>query len=209
MNSKKIIKFGNPTNYNKKLFYTFSYLNIVDQYKYGDYSIVTPNALPPNTNLVTSITNYPNEWKALETYVGFSNIDKLKYDDNGSYITDFFIDNNVSFEISNIKDLAPLIKIYATNKLKDNTFNNDKFLQSMTDYLTQTDFFLDKVFDNIMITLNKKLPNVNNSPENQVSSDLEGPQTKIELWESFKSLNDKWISGNDFKTKTLFNSMTL
>jgi hypothetical protein len=209
MNSKKIIKFGNPTNYNKKLFYTFSFLNIVDQYKYGDYSIVTPNALPPNTNLVTSITNYPNEWKALETYVGFSNIDKLKYDDNGSYITDFFIDNNVSFEISNIKDLAPLIKIYATNKLKDSTFNNTKFLQSMTDYLTQTDYFLDKVFDNIMITLNKKLPNVNNSPENQVVSDLEGPQSKIELWESFKSLNDKWISGNYFKVKTLFEDILL
>ena len=209
LNAKKIIKFGNPTNYDKKTFYTFSNLSIEDQYRFGDYSIVTPNALPPNTNLVTSKTNYPDEWKALETYVGFSNIDKLIYDNNGSYITDFFIDNNVSFEVSNIKDLAPLIKIYATNKLKDSTFNQTKFLQSMTDYLTQTDFFLDKVFDNIMITLNKKLPNVNNSPENQVSSDLEGPQTKIELWESFKSLNDKWISGNDFKVKTLFEDILL
>ena len=209
LNAKKIIKFGNPTNYDKKTFYTFSNLSIEDQYRFGDYSIVTPNALPPNTNLATSKTNYPDEWKALETYVGFSNIDKLIYDNNGSYITDFFIDNNVSFEVSNIKDLAPLIKIYATNKLKDSTFNQTKFLQSMTDYLTQTDFFLDKVFDNIMITLNKKLPNVNNSPENQVSSDLEGPQTKIELWESFKSLNDKWISGNDFKVKTLFEDILL
>ena len=57
----------------------------MDQYKYGDYSIVTPNALPPNTNLATSKTNYPDEWKALETYVGFSNIDKLIYD-NKSFL---------------------------------------------------------------------------------------------------------------------------
>ena len=209
LNVNKTIKYGNPSGYDKRLFYTFSNLSIIDPYTFKNYNIVTPNALPPQSSLVTSITNYPDEWKALETYVGFSNIDKLKYDDNGSYITDFFIDNNVSFDVTSIKDFAPLIKIYATAKLKDSTYDQTKFLQSMTDYLRQTDFFVDKVFDNVMNTLNKKLPNVNNSPENQIPSDLEGPQSKIELWEGFKSLNDKWISGNDFKVKTLFEDVLL
>jgi hypothetical protein len=209
LNYNKLIKYGNPSSYDKKLFYTFSNLSIIDPYTFGNYTIQTPNALPPNTTLATSITTYPDEWKALKTYVGFSTIDKLVYDNNGSYITDFFIDNNVSFDVLNIKNLAPLIKIYATAKLNDNTFNNIKFLTSMTQYIREVDSFQDKVFNNIMITLNKKLPNVNNSPENQIASDLEGPQTKIELWEAFKSLNDKWISGNDFKVKTLFEDVLL
>ena len=209
LNYNKLIKYGNPSSYDKKLFYTFSNLSIVDPYTFGNYTIQTPNALPPNTTLATSITTYPDEWKALKTYVGFSTIDKLVYDNNGSYITDFFIDNNVSFDVLNIKNFAPLIKIYATAKLKDNTYNSVKFLTSMTQYIREIDSFQDKVFNNVMITLNKKLPNVNNSPENQIASDLEGPQTKIELWESFKSLNDKWISGNDFKVKTLFEDVLL
>ena len=209
LNYNKVIKYGNPSSYDKRLFYTFSNLSVIDEYTYGNYSVSTPNALPPNTTLSTSISNYPNEWAALKTYVGFSEITKLAYTNSGSYITDFFIDNNVSFDVFNIKTFAPLIKIYATAKLKDNTFNNTKFLTSMTNYIREIDSFQDKVFNNIMITLNKKLPNVNTSPENQVSSDLEGPQTKIELWEAFKSLNDKWISGNDFKTKTLFEDVLL
>ena len=209
LNYNKLIKYGNPSSYDKKLFYTFSNLSIIDPYTFGYYSTSTPNALPPNTTLAASLTSYPDEWKALKTYVGFSTIDKLVYDDNGSYITDFFIDNNVSFDVISIKNFAPLIKIYATAKLNDNTYNSLKFLNSMTQYLREIDSFQDKVFNNIMITLNKKLPNVNNSPENQVPSDLEGPQSKIELWESFKSLNDKWISGNDFKVKTLFEDVLL
>ena len=183
LNYNKLIKYGNPSSYDKKLFYTFSNLSIIDQYTFGYYSTSTHNALPPNTTLAASLTSYPDEWKALKTYVGFSTIDKLVYDDNGSYITDFFIDNNVSFDVISIKNFAPLIKIYATAKLNDNTYNSLKFLNSMTQYLREIDSFQDKVFNNIMITLNKKLPNVNNSHENQVPSDLEGPQSKIELWE--------------------------
>jgi hypothetical protein len=60
----------------------------------------------------------PDSWKALEYYVGYSSIPQLKYSDNGSYLTDFFIDLNVQFNEKNVKDFAPLIKIYATQKLK-------------------------------------------------------------------------------------------
>jgi len=208
----KIIKYGNPSSYDKKLFYTFSSLSIEEPYTFGYYQLTTPNALPTATNgvtLATSKANYPNQWKALETYVGFSSVDKLKYDNDGSYITDFFIDNNVEFSVISIQQFAPLIKIYATQKLKDSTYNTGKFITSMTDYLLQFDSIQDKVFNNVMTTLNKNLPNVNSSPENQVPSDLQGEQSKLELWSAFKALNDKWISGNDFKNKTFFEDILI
>ena len=42
-----------------------------------------------------------------------------------------------------------------------------------------------------------------------VKSDLQGEQSRYELWDTFKSINDKFISGNDYKTKTLFEDILL
>ena len=35
-------------------------------------------------------------------------------------------------------------------------------------------------------------------------SALDGDQQKIDLWETFKAFNDKWIAGGEFREKTLF-----
>ena len=63
--------------------------------------------------LQQSKNEYPEEWDTLLLDVGFSTISGLTYTDNGSYITDFFVDNNVEFTVENIKLLSFLIKIYA------------------------------------------------------------------------------------------------
>ena len=200
-------KYGNPSSFNKKLFYTFSQHEIIDGYQWLPYTAASPNALPYNggsITLLSSQTNYPSEWSTLKTYVGFSEIDGLKYTDNGSYITDFFIDNNVEFNVPNIKTFTPLIKIYATQKLKDNTLNNLKFIQLMEDYLTKNDLFQDKIINSLMIKLQKELPDVNDTPITISTELASGGFIKRDLWSSFKAINDKWIAGADLKTRTLF-----
>jgi hypothetical protein len=170
---------------------------------------MTPNSLPTERTLNNSIATYPLEWAALETYVGFSEIPQLTYKDGGSYITDFFIDCNVAFDVYNIEKLAPIIKIYATQKLKDNSLNYEKFVNLMNGYLDNLDSFNDRIINNLMIKLQKSLPNVNFTPQTKPETVLESKQTKLELWESFKATNDKWISGTDFKEKTLFEDILL
>jgi len=312
-------KFGNPSFYDRKLFYSFSNLPIVDQYEWGKYTTTTPNALPTNgggVSLNTSKINYPSAWKALETYVGFSTIPKLVYSNNGSYITDFFIDLNVAFTELNIIQFANIIKIYATQKLNQfqtntilppspvpsqpptiiaiatlkngytisidkkgpfsraiyrspdnivlfegqksfqsnnqilfdeviigaygNTTTNpndpqfivtieevdppvydpipsasnkngfNSFTNAMTLFLNGVEDFQGKIIDVLIPKLQKDLPDVNNTPERQNVVDMNSePQPKVELWESFKALNDKWIAGNDFKNKTLFEDILL
>ena len=59
----------------------------------------------------------------------------------------------------------------------------------------------------ILIKLRKDLPNQQQLPESRIQSVIDGQQSKIEDYEVFKSLNDKWISGSDYKTKTLFEDM--
>jgi len=212
MTQNVYLKFGNPSNYNKKLFYTFSSLEITDPYTWNYYNTTTPNALPDGINgvtLATSKSNYSAAWKSLETYVGFSNIPELKYKDSGSYIFDFFIDNNIAFEPINIENLTPIIKIYVTQKLKNNTLNQFKFIEEMTTTILDVDSFQNKVIDNLMLRVRKELPVVDNTPMKSIMSELQGDLSKREYWEAFKSINDKWISGTDFKTKTLFEDVLL
>ena len=322
LNYDVVFKYGNPSLYDKKLFYTFSSLPLTDPYTWEPYTVMTPNAVPTNgggVSLITSKTNYPNEWSTLYTYVGFSEIPELVYDDNGSYITDFFVDLNVAFTVDNIKLFATVIKIYATQKLNQfqsnpiappdapisspskkvsftallsgdtitvrqvgpqkisylsnkegvilyeslpsilptttgntqtlinetiiaffgslSTGPTDKqfivetvfaqqdeypqvpnpinkagegaFYNAMTNYLLDINNFQSKIVNNLIPKLQSSLPTTTIGTEGQVESDLQGNQPKVELWETFKALNDKWISGNDFKTKTLFEDVLL
>jgi len=205
-------KFGNPSNFNKKLFTTFSSNPVVDSFSWGQYTIETPNALPTQTNNITllqSQTQYPGEWITLKSYIGFSTIPELTYGDFGSYITDFFIDNNVAFTTNNIVNLHPIIKIYATQKLLNNSMNNSQFIINMNNYLNSTEEFQNKLTNNLMTKLRLNLPDVDSISETIKNSEINGNQTKLELWETFKALNDKWIAGNDFKVKTLFEDVLL
>jgi|688.fasta_scaffold10574_6 hypothetical protein len=326
-----VFKYGNPSNYNRRLFTSFSTLPIVDKVEWNKYTTNTPNALPTLNGVITlanSQNNYIEAWAALFTYVGFSEIPELKYKNSGSYITDFFIDLNVEFTPENVKLLAPIIKIYATQKLnqfqsnyipppnptnqilptlvavadlrsgdtinvqqletkfrttftnKDGVLlfeseyslppNNDvyttsgseiyykslinntiigifgsttttptdaqfiilfeqvtpvvyrptpssisnigssPFLIAMTNYLNKINGFRDKIVNSLMIDIRNSLDNIKINFEEQISSAIQGePQPKLELWEMFKALNDKWIAGNDFKTKTLFEDVLL
>ena len=206
-----IVKFGNPSQFDKKLFYSFSNLDIVDPYTWEKYSIDTPNALPGSggQTLANSIAQYPDEWSTLRTYVGFSEIPELVYDNNGSYITDFFIDLNVAFNEQNVINFAPIIKLYATQKLENSGLTKTTFFNLMDDYLNSLVDFKTNVINDLMPKIQKELPTTTIQGNNKIQSKLDGTQTKVELWESFKALNDKWISGSDFKNKTLFEDVLL
>ena len=118
-----VFKYGNPSSFDKKLFYSFSNKFIEEPYTWEKYTESSPNALPVQggtVSLSTSETNYSDEWKTLKVWVGFSDIPELTYKDSGSFITDFFIDLNIGFNVQNIKNFAPIIKIYATQKLTQN-----------------------------------------------------------------------------------------
>jgi hypothetical protein len=205
---------GNPSNFDRRLFGSFTSKNKVeDPITWQSYNGTTPNSLPSLNPLgptyLQSFISNPIAWTTLQTYVGFSNIPELVYDNNGSYITDFFIDCDVAFTETNIKNLWPIIKIYATQKLKDKTLNFDKFKTLMGNYLTSLNNYNNKVLNNTLIKVRKTLPDVVDNTKQAKGSVLESTQTKLELWESFKATNDKWIAGNDFKNKTLFEDILL
>jgi hypothetical protein len=215
-----LFKYGNPSEYNKQLYLSFTipspeaygFNSILDKIKPLPYSNYTPNALPNGSNQTTLAdveTNFPDAWKALLLHVGNSQVDGIKYTDQGSTIFDFFIDNNIEFSEDNVISLYPLIKIYATQKKLKSNYNSTSFKTDITKLVDKNNKFQDTVLKNTFKILKKNLANVSFDQGSNFSSKLIGAQGKVELWESLKALNDKWIAGYDLKYKTIFEDVLL
>jgi hypothetical protein len=155
-------------------------------------------------SLCQSQTNNSAAWVSLETEVGFSTIPNVAYSSNGSYITDFFIDNNIEFTSQNVTLLSPIIKMYATQKLNSPTLTASQFQTQLSQYLQRETGIQDNFLNGVLTGIRKVLPDQQQLPEKKINSVITGEQSKVENYEVFKALNDKWIAGGDYKTKTLF-----
>jgi hypothetical protein len=213
MNYDVVFKYGNPSEFNKRLFYTFSTRFIEDPIIYGPYFQGSLPTQGGGVTLAQSKQQNPKSWEALEYYVGKSSIPELEYKDSGSYITDFFVDLNVLFNEKNVQEFAPLIKIYATQKLANPKLNYSSFYSLMDNYIIESDNYINNVMNVMLPAVRKQLPTIFVEEDNsQNRADLEAgftEQTRTELWETFKALNDSWISGFDFESKTLFEDVLL
>jgi hypothetical protein len=201
LNNDVYFRYGNPSNFNRRIFNSFSTKTVVDPYSYNGY---INNSLPPQITLAASETNNSAAWNAMKKYVGIYTISDMTYSDNGSTLTDFFIDMDVEFTEENVKNLYPLIQIYGTQKLQG-PINKEQFKEKLYGYLTNNvDGFEANILQKTITILQKQLPNVSSiSQETRIppSNDNQG---KLELWQHFKTFNDRWIAGNDYKNKTLF-----
>jgi hypothetical protein len=212
MNYSMMIKYGNPSNFNKNLFYTFSNKDITDPFIFEKYSVVTPNALPitgGTQTLAGSKISYPDAWSTLIQYVGFSEISGVEYTNTGSTIFDFFIDFDIAFTPENIRACSPIIKMYSTQKLLNANLNANEFKNLMDSYISDSIDFIDKSLNDTMTQVRNGIPNIKINREKLKTPTIDGEQTRLDLWGTFKAINDKWISGNDFKSKTLFEDVLL
>jgi hypothetical protein len=203
-----IFKYGNPSNYQRRIFDSYLSHNntdvVVDPITFNPY---VPNSLPQagsDLTLSQSQSSNSQAWLALETEVGFSTILNVRYSSLGSYITDFFIDNNIEFTSQNVTLLAPIIKMYATQKLKNPSISAAQFQTQLNQYLQQEVGLQNNFLNGVLTGVRKTLPNQQQLPERVINSVITGEQSKVENYEVFKALNDKWVAGGDYTTKTLF-----
>ena len=203
-----VIRNGNPSKYSRRIWDSYLSFNttpiITDPIFFGYY---VKDSLPTRggtTTLANSIANYPTEWTALRKEVGFSTISGLTYSDSGSYITDFFVDNNIKFSVENVTLLSQLIKMYATQKLINPSTTANSFRNSLRDYLNGLSTIQGNLLGLVISSIKAELPNYTQPQESSINSQVQSMQGKVETYEVFKALNDKWISGSDYKSKTLF-----
>lgn len=202
-----IFKHGNPSNFNRRVWFSFTddvrYKTQNQRIDFGTYITGSLPSLTNTTTLGISEGQYPDAWKALRLVVGEYDANGMVYSDNGSFITDFFIDMDVEFNEDNVRQLGPIIHIYATQKYGNESMTPTQFMLSFNQYLTLLDSSQKKIQNNLFTKLNKDLPVITEETEN-IKSSMTGEVAKLELYEFFKALNDKWIAGGDFKNRTLF-----
>lgn len=206
-----LFRNGNPSKYRRRIFDSYlSYLStpyVTDPIPFEPY---VPGTLPTKTGnilLSQSKIDNPKAWLALETEVGFSTIPGVEYSTTGSYITDFFVDNNIKFDAANVVILAPLIKMYATSKLENPNITAAQFKNQLRLYLDRETTFQNDLLNLVLTGIRTKLPSQQQGVQQLTPSAINGDQSKAELWDLFKAINDKWISGDDFKSKTIFEDM--
>ena len=203
-----LFRYGNPSNYKRRI--VDSYLShndapvITDPIKFKPYVSGTLPSRGGTLSVSQSKVLNPAAWFALETEVGFSTIPNVAYSSTGSYITDFFIDNNIEFSVDNVVLLSQIIKMYATYKLKLPSTAVSQFKNQIQYLINSEDILQGNFLNEVLRGLNKNLPSQYQIPQGTVNSVITGEQSKIENWEIFKALNDKWIAGGDYKSKTLF-----
>jgi hypothetical protein len=78
------------------------------------------------------------------------------------------------------------------------------FAGQLQSYLTTYQEFFDQSLNQTIILTQKGLPEISQLPEGRIQSQYDGSQPKVELYEVFKALNDKWIAGSNFKESSLF-----
>lgn len=206
-----LFKNGNPSKYRRRIFDSYlSYLGtpvVTDPIVFKHYVVGSLPTKGGNVLLGQSKIQNPDAWLALETEVGFSTIKGVEYSSTGSYITDFFVDNDIEFSQANVVILAPLIKMYAARKLEEPQLSAAQFKNQLRLYLNSENDLQNNFLNLVLAGVRVKLPNQQQLPAKVITSAVSGDQSKVEIYEVFKALNDKWISGDDFKTKTLFEDM--
>ena len=169
------------------------------------YKVETDNSVPVSGGTLTlanSELDYPEAWRELRLRVGFLNYTGFSYSDNGSFITDFFPDMNIAFTPEMIRRFSEEIKLYATRKWV-NSGGNFNFKQEVDDYLTDVDTLRNYILDGVFVKLKTSLPAARTEKDIDDSA-TEGELNKLEYYNLFKSINDKWIAGNNYESETLF-----
>jgi|TARA_R110002074_G_scaffold6686_4_gene29979 hypothetical protein len=208
-------KFHNQNDINKRALRTF--IGDAKYYDFGSYQ----NNLPPEVTLTTSKANLTQEWVTLQKNIGFfSEVGShtLYYDDLGSEVTDFFKEMDINFTSGNIVALRKVIRMYVTERIRNGSTQSSTMAPNPSpsgfkDYfISKVKEVLDNLEDGQSTHVNEiffQSKEIFDSVPKRAEIDDVDPafQTdiqKLELYQTFKTLNDKWVSGEEFGQKTLF-----
>ena len=189
------LTIGNPKEIDPYIFHGFAEINEVNKFSTEEYSPL--DLTPENLNLIEL---YIGE----EAYTGGTAT---------TYYTDFFEVNNIKVTEENILSFRPLVLIYAGYRKNGGTDTSTDFKKYIKDniFIKSTDensgipgsenrlnIFLDRLIPKL-----KELKYSENINRITINDGNESKTVKTELYNSFKSFNDKWCGGNSIGQRNL------
>jgi len=177
-------------------------------YDFGTYpqsSVTIPTTVggtfPPLTQEHIDMQIYVGEH-----YTSGNDFDLLSTTDISNPFYNFFVTarpdgNGITFNSSNIEAFAPIIRMYGTYCTKApslNTFPAHKYIKLLVDELEELNTQEEEYINTILKKTKKKIKeekNINKLKEPDSRPSVEADDLKLELYNGFKTMNDRWISG--------------
>ena len=119
--------------------------------------------------------------------------------------------NGITFNSTNVKDFAPVIRLYAAYCVSNVTLlSGAEFIAKLVGKLTLLENDQVKYVNNLVKKVQENIHN-NAKQDNQTDEPITDERTKVkseplklELYRSFKTLNDRWIASLSLGDNTLF-----
>lgn len=179
----------------------------VNNYLFGGFTGVGVRHFSPGTFSSSQVTS--NNLKNIELYLG---------EDMDGYYADFFSVNDIEINETNIKEFRPLIYMYAGLRAKGQNPTKSEFVQYLKDTIIspasvsigssivkgpsgRLNDFLTQLINKIQGDLQPLVQETQISPITRGWND--DPTLKLELYNYFKSFNDKWTAGNSIGQRSL------
>lgn len=191
-----------------------------DDYDFGKYEDSAVPVPPAGSFFVGN----PQVWQAVRLNVGEYHTsplgnqptDLLVPSDESNPIYKFFttckgLEGGIEFTTKNVEIFAPVIRMYATYCATVSNISAEKYLKEFDKQVNFGNFT--NVFDYVDGTVSKLQKLIaDNLEENETrTSDItddrpsiEADNLKLELYTTFKTLNDRWVAGTDLTQQTLF-----
>ena len=128
-----------------------------------------------------------------------------------NYYQEFFVTNNIEFSEENILQLRPLVLIYAGYRLDGGNADKEQFRQYISDNIflrspegsTAGSSYRLSLFLNILTQNFGTLTVPSSGNRISIVDGYNNRDLKIELYNYFKSFNDKWVAGNSLGSRLL------
>ena len=115
--------------------------------------------------------------------------------------------NGIEFTSENIKGFAPFIRLYAAHCANTSLIPASTYLTKFMSELDKLNIKETQYIDQLIKVSNGNISDEGNKPKQDMAdsrTSIEGDDLKLDLYSQFKTLNDRWISGLDLKSQTLF-----
>jgi hypothetical protein len=118
--------------------------------------------------------------------------------------------DGMEFKVSNIIDFAPFIRLYATYCTLNSPIPANEFLNIFINQVDSTQSSQEMYISNLLQELKRNIKQnleIDNTTINVVTDDrpeVKSDDIKLELYNQFKTINDRWVSGTNLTDQTLF-----
>ena len=176
-----------------------------NEYEFGN---LTPGSIPP---LVGSQEDIDIKLHVGQYYSQDNNqFTILTTNTLGNPILNFFAtirNNGIEFNSENIKGFAPFIRLYAAHCANSGIVPASTYLTQFMSELDNLNAKESQYMNQLLKVSNGNISDEENTPNQDMAdsrTSIEGDDLKLDLYNQFKTLNDRWISGLDLQTQTLF-----